>query len=47
VDAVRRFLAEKGVGLARIQAVGLGPLTVKAAEPQKRRVTAKLMQEQD
>jgi outer membrane protein OmpA-like peptidoglycan-associated protein len=48
VDAVRRFLAEKGVGLARIQAVGLGPFTAaKAPEPQKRRVTAKLLLDQD
>lgn len=48
VDAVRRFLVDKGVSLARIQAVGLGPYTAsKAPEPQKRRVTAKLMIDQD
>jgi outer membrane protein OmpA-like peptidoglycan-associated protein len=48
VDAVRRFLVEKGVGLARIQAVGLGPSTTGQTPPaQKRRVTAKLMLDQD
>jgi outer membrane protein OmpA-like peptidoglycan-associated protein len=48
VEAVRRFLVEKGIGLSRIQAVGLGPITVeKAPEAQKRRVTAKLMLDQD
>jgi outer membrane protein OmpA-like peptidoglycan-associated protein len=48
VEAARRFLAEKGIGLSRIQAVGLGPITAeKAPEPQKRRVTAKLMLDQD
>ena len=48
VDAVRRFLVDKGISLARIQAVGLGPYTAsKAPEPEKRRVTAKLMVDQD
>ena len=48
VEATRRFLAEKGIGLSRIQAVGLGPITVeKAPDAQKRRVTAKLMLDQD
>jgi outer membrane protein OmpA-like peptidoglycan-associated protein len=48
VEAARRFLAEKGIGLSRIQAVGLGPITAeKAPEAQKRRVTAKLMLDQD
>ena len=48
VEAARRFLAEKGIGLSRIQAVGLGPITVeKAPDAQKRRVTAKLMLDQD
>jgi outer membrane protein OmpA-like peptidoglycan-associated protein len=44
VDAVRRFLAEKGVQLARIQAVGLGAMSDRGTpEAQKRRVAAKLM----
>ncbi len=48
VDAVRRFLVEKGVQVARIQAVGLGAMTDRGTpESQKRRVTAKLMTEQD
>lgn len=48
VEAVRRYLADKGVLLARIQAVGLGPVTVaKTPEAQKRRVTAKLLIDQD
>jgi len=48
VDAVRRFLVDKGVALARIQALGLGPITAaKTPEPQKRRVTATLMLDQD
>lgn len=48
VDAVRRFLVEKGVQVARIQAVGLGVMTDRSTpEPQKRRVTAKLMVDQD
>jgi outer membrane protein OmpA-like peptidoglycan-associated protein len=48
VESVRRFLVEKGVQVARIQAVGLGAMTDNATpETQKRRVTAKLMLEQD
>ncbi len=48
VDAVRRFLVEKGVQVARIQAVGLGPIADRdMPEAQKRRVTAKLMVDQD
>ncbi|HEV8441178.1 MAG TPA: OmpA family protein [Methylomirabilota bacterium] len=48
VDAVRRFLVDKGVGLSRIQAVGLGPLTAaQTPQAQKRRVSAKLMLDQD
>ena len=39
---------DKGVGLWRIQAVGLGPVTAaQIPEAQKRRVTAKLMIDQD
>ena len=48
VDAVRRFLVEKGVQLSRIQALGLGPVADESGPaPQKRRVSAKLMLEQD
>jgi outer membrane protein OmpA-like peptidoglycan-associated protein len=48
VEAVRRFLAEKGVQLGRIQAVGLGALAERGTpESQKRRVTAKLLLDQD
>ncbi len=48
VETVRRFLVEKGVGLSRIQGVGLGPTPgAQTPEPQKRRVTAKLMLEQE
>jgi outer membrane protein OmpA-like peptidoglycan-associated protein len=48
VESVRRFLVEKGVQIPRIQAVGLGAMTDSATpETQKRRVTAKLMLDQD
>lgn len=48
VDAVRRFLVEKGVQTGRIQAVGLGALDDRRVpEAQKRRVSARLMIEQD
>ena len=48
VDAVRRFLVEKGVQIGRIQAVGLGALSDRGTpEAQKRRVAAKLMVDQD
>jgi OmpA-OmpF porin, OOP family len=48
VEAVRRFLVERGVELSRILSVGLGPIVDSSSpEPQKRRVTAKLMLEQD
>ena len=48
VEAVRRFLAERGVQLSRIQSVGLGPITDSTGpESEKRRVTAKLMLAQD
>jgi outer membrane protein OmpA-like peptidoglycan-associated protein len=48
VEAVRRFLVEKGVQIGRIQAVGLGALSDRATpEAQKRRVAAKLMIDQD
>jgi outer membrane protein OmpA-like peptidoglycan-associated protein len=48
VESVRRYLVEKGIQLSRIQSVGLGPVTDSGApDPEKRRVTAKLMLEQD
>jgi outer membrane protein OmpA-like peptidoglycan-associated protein len=48
VDAVRRFLVGKGVQAGRIQAVGLGALSDRGVpEAQKRRVSARLMIEQD
>jgi len=48
VDVVRRFLIERGVQIARIQAVGLGAMNDPALpEAQKRRVVAKLMVDQD
>lgn len=48
VEAVRRYLVEKGIELPRIHSVGLGPI----ADPgtpaeQKRRVTVKLMVQAD
>jgi outer membrane protein OmpA-like peptidoglycan-associated protein len=48
VDAARRFLVERGVQLSRIRSVGLGPVTDSSgSDSEKRRVTAKLMLEQD
>ncbi len=48
VDAVRRFLVEKGVQASRIQAVGLGALSDRGVpEARKRRVSARVMIEQD
>ena len=43
-----RFLVERGVQIARIHAVGLGALADRSTpEAEKRRVTAKLMIDQD
>lgn len=48
VEAVRRFLVEKGVPLSRVHAVGLGPITAKETpDEKKRRVTVKMMVDQD
>ncbi len=48
VEAVRRFLVEKGVPLSRVQAVGLGPITAKETpNEKKRRVTVRMMVDQD
>ena len=44
VEAVRRFLVEKGVELSRVQAIGMGPLEDSSTpESKKRRVTVTLM----
>ncbi len=44
VEAVRRFLVEKGVELPRINLVGLGPILDRSQpDEQKRRVTVRLM----
>lgn len=44
VDAVRRYLMDKGVQLARIQSANLGPITnSNMADAKKRRVTIRLM----
>ena len=44
VDAVRRFLIDKGVQLARIQAASLGPITdSNIPDIKKRRVTVRMM----
>ena len=48
VEAVRRFLAEKGVQLSRVQAIGMGSLDDPAVPAdKKRRVTVTLMIDQD
>lgn len=44
VEAVRRFLADKGVQLSRVQAIGMGPLDDRGTpDDKKRRVTVTLM----
>jgi outer membrane protein OmpA-like peptidoglycan-associated protein len=48
VEAVRRFLVEKGVPLTRVHAVGLGPIAAKETpDEKKRRVTVKMLVDQD
>jgi len=48
VDAVRRFLVDKGIALARIQAASLGPIsTAGIPDVKKRRVTVRLMADQE
>lgn len=48
VDAVRRFLAEKGVQLSRVQAIGMGSLEDRSIpDDKKRRVTVTLMIDTD
>jgi len=48
VEAVRRFLVEKGVELSRVQAIGMGPLDDRSTpESMKRRVTVTLMTDLD
>ena len=48
VEAVRRFLVEKGVELSRVQAIGMGPIEDSSTpESKKRRVTVTLMTDLD
>jgi len=48
VEAVRRFLADKGVQLSRVQAIGMGPLDDRGTpDEKKRRVTVTLMIDSD
>lgn len=48
VDAVRRFLVDKGVPLARIHAASLGPISgTGVPDAKKRRVTVRLMVDQE
>jgi outer membrane protein OmpA-like peptidoglycan-associated protein len=48
VNAVRRFLMDRGINLARIHAASLGPATeADISEAKKRRVTIRLMVDQD
>ena len=48
VNAVRRFLMDRGINLARIHAASLGPATeANISEAKKRRVTIRLMVDQD
>lgn len=48
VDAVRRYLVEKGIPLGRIQAASLGPISsANIPDKQKRRVTIRLMVDQE
>jgi outer membrane protein OmpA-like peptidoglycan-associated protein len=48
VDAVRRFLMDKGIQLSRIQAASLGPIAAGGIpDAKKRRVTVRLMADQE
>ena len=48
VDAVRRFLMDKGIQLARIQSASLGPIAAGGiSDAKKRRVTVRLMADQE
>jgi len=48
VEAVRRYLADKGVQLSRVQAIGMGPLGDRGTpNEKKRRVTVTLMVDSD
>jgi outer membrane protein OmpA-like peptidoglycan-associated protein len=48
IEAVRRFFAENGVQLSRIQSIGLGPIADRGQpEEKKRRVTVTLLVDQD
>jgi outer membrane protein OmpA-like peptidoglycan-associated protein len=48
VDTVRRFLMDKGIQLARIQAASLGPISDSSIpDIKKRRVTVRIMTDQE
>jgi outer membrane protein OmpA-like peptidoglycan-associated protein len=48
VEAVRRYLAQQGIELARIQSVSMGPIADRSLPPdKKRRVTVKVLADQD
>jgi OmpA-OmpF porin, OOP family len=48
IEAVRRYLAQNGIQLARIQSIGFGPIADRAqADEKKRRVTVTLLVDQD
>jgi outer membrane protein OmpA-like peptidoglycan-associated protein len=48
VDAVRRFLVDKDIPMARIQAASLGPISdASIPDIKKRRVTIRLMADQE
>lgn len=48
VDAVRKFLMDKGIQLARIQSASLGPIiTAGMPDAKKRRVTVRLLVDQE
>ncbi|SRR5712692_2494048 len=48
IEAVRRFFAENGVQLSRIQSIGFGPIADRGQpEEKKRRVTVTLLVDQD
>jgi hypothetical protein len=48
VDAVRRFLVDKDIPMARIQAASLGPISDSSIpDIKKRRVTIRLMADRE
>ncbi len=48
IEAVRRYLAQNGIQLSRIQSIGFGPIADRGqADEKKRRVTVTLLVDQD